>query len=62
MTEDSFNIYITGIDVFGNIDQVSRSDVNMIMTVNPKTKTILLTSIPRETRIYRSILSARLTS
>lgn len=51
VTEDSFNIYITGIDVFGDIDQVSRSDVNMIMTVNPKTKTILLTSIPRDTYI-----------
>lgn len=51
VTEDSFNIYITGIDVFGNIDQVSRSDVNMIITVNPKTKTILLTSIPRDTYI-----------
>ncbi len=51
VTEDSFNIYITGIDVYGDIDQVSRSDVNMIMTVNPKTKTILLTSIPRDTYI-----------
>lgn len=48
VTEDSFNVYITGIDVFGDIDQVSRSDVNMIMTVNPKTKEILLTSIPRD--------------
>lgn len=48
VTEDSFNIYITGIDVFGDIDQVSRSDVNMIMTVNPKTREILLTSIPRD--------------
>ncbi|NLD20034.1 MAG: LCP family protein [Clostridiales bacterium] len=48
VTEDPFNIYITGIDVWGEIDQVSRSDVNMIMTVNPKTKEILLTSIPRD--------------
>lgn len=49
VTEDSYNIYISGIDVYGDIDQVSRSDVNMIVTVNPKTKTILLTSIPRDT-------------
>lgn len=49
VTEDSYNIYISGIDVYGDIDQVSRSDVNMIVTVNPKTRTILLTSIPRDT-------------
>ncbi|NLD20413.1 MAG: LCP family protein [Clostridiales bacterium] len=48
ITEDPFNVYISGIDTFGSISKVSRSDVNMIMTVNPKTKQILLTSIPRD--------------
>ncbi|MDO4759407.1 MAG: LCP family protein [Candidatus Saccharibacteria bacterium] len=43
-----FNIFISGIDVSGPISTVSRSDVNMIATVNPKTKRILLTSIPRD--------------
>lgn len=47
-TRDSFNIYISGIDTNGNIATVSRSDVNMIVTVNPRTHTILLTSIPRD--------------
>lgn len=51
VTEDPFNIYISGIDVWGTIDQVSRSDVNMIMTVNPKTREILLTSIPRDSYV-----------
>lgn len=45
---DSFNIYISGIDAKGPISTVSRSDVNMIVTVNPKTHKILLTSIPRD--------------
>ncbi len=45
---ESFNIYISGIDVEGDISQVSRSDVNMIVTVNPKTHKVLLTSIPRD--------------
>ena len=45
---DSFNIYITGIDTYGDISSVSRSDVNIVMTVNPKTKQVLLTSIPRD--------------
>lgn len=48
INNDSFNIYISGIDTYGNISSVSRSDVNMIMTVNPKTHKILLTSIPRD--------------
>ena len=48
ITRDSFNIYISGIDTFGGIATVSRSDVNMIITVNPRTHKILLTSIPRD--------------
>jgi LCP family protein required for cell wall assembly len=48
MDNDSFNIYISGIDTYGSINTVSRSDVNIIATVNPKTSKILLTSIPRD--------------
>ena len=43
-----FNIYISGIDVSGPISTSSRSDVNIIMTVNPETKQILLTTTPRD--------------
>lgn len=46
--EEPFNIYISGIDVDGPITTNSRSDVNIIMTVNPNTKNILLTSTPRD--------------
>ena len=45
---EPFNILISGIDVYGDISQTSRSDVNIIVTVNPKTKKILLTSTPRD--------------
>ena len=48
VSNEPFNVYITGIDTYGDISSVSRSDVNIIMTVNPKTKQILLTSIPRD--------------
>lgn len=48
VTRQPFNIYISGIDIKGDISSVSRSDVNMIMTVNPKSSQILLTSIPRD--------------
>ncbi|HIW20544.1 MAG TPA: LCP family protein [Candidatus Dorea intestinavium] len=43
-----FSIFISGIDVSGPISTNSRSDVNIIMTVNPQTKKILLTTTPRD--------------
>ena len=46
--EKGFNIYISGIDVAGPIESTSRSDVNIIMSVNPTTKKILLTTTPRD--------------
>lgn len=46
--EKPFNVYISGIDVSGPITTNSRSDVNIIMTVNPSTKKILLTTTPRD--------------
>ena len=48
VTNTPFIVYISGIDTYGSITTVSRSDVNMIVTVNPNTKKILLTSIPRD--------------
>lgn len=44
----TFNVYISGIDTSGKISNVSRSDANILATVNTKTKTVLLTSIPRD--------------
>ena len=48
VTSKPFNIYITGIDTYGSISTKSRSDVNMIVSVNPKTHQILMTGIPRD--------------
>lgn len=48
VTKEPFIVYISGIDTSGPVSTVSRSDVNMIVTVNPTTKQILLTSIPRD--------------
>lgn len=55
LTKDAFNVYISGIDTTGSITNASRSDVNMIMTVNPTDRKILLTSIPRD---YHVVLSS----
>lgn len=43
-----FNICITGIDTYGPVSTRSRSDVNMVMTVNMNTHQILMTGIPRD--------------
>lgn len=48
VSEEPFSVYISGIDVYGEISQQSRSDVNIIATVNPKTKQILLVTTPRD--------------
>lgn len=48
VTKNTFNILISGIDTDGEISSVGRSDVNMILTVNPSTKQVLMTSIPRD--------------
>lgn len=48
---DSFNIYVSGIDTYGPISSVSRSDVNIIMTINRATHKILLTTTPRDSYV-----------
>ena len=51
VTEKAFTVYVTGIDTYGSVNTVARSDVNLIVTVNPKSKQILMTSIPRDCEI-----------
>lgn len=46
--EEAFAVYISGIDVYGSINKSSRSDVNILMYVNPVTKQILLINTPRD--------------
>ena len=46
-----FNIYISGIDTYGSISTVSRSDVNLILTVNMNTHKILMTETPRDSYV-----------
>ncbi|MDY3006312.1 LCP family protein [Anaerococcus porci] len=47
--DESFNVFISGIDTYGALSNVSRSDVNMIVSINPRKGKILITSIPRDT-------------
>lgn len=43
-----FVLYISGIDTYGEISSVSRSDVNILAVVNPQTHKILLINTPRD--------------
>lgn len=49
LTTESFTVFVSGIDTrTGLMLDKSLSDVNIVITVNPKTKNILMTTIPRD--------------
>ncbi len=48
ITEEPFHVLISGIDNAGSIKKTGRSDVNIIATINPSTKQVLLTTTPRD--------------
>ena len=48
VTNTPFAIYISGSDTRSNMLTVSRSDVNILVVVNPVTKQILLINTPRD--------------
>lgn len=45
---DTFFVYISGIDTFGSVTEKTRSDVNIVMGINPKTHQIMMINIPRD--------------
>lgn len=54
-TEGAFVMYVSGIDTYGSVKKKSRSDVNILLAVNPKTKKILLVNTPRDYYIPLSV-------
>lgn len=46
---DPFVVLVSGNDSYGSIGTNSRSDVNMLVCVNPATAQVLIISIPRDT-------------
>lgn len=55
ITTDPFTVYMSGIDVYGDISTTSRSDVNILATINPKTKQVLLVSTPRDYYVQTTV-------
>lgn len=48
VTNTPFNVFIAGGDGFGSIDAIFNTDVNMVATIDPVNRKVLLTSIPRD--------------
>lgn len=48
VTKEAFNVYVSGLDFTGDISQNYHSDVNILVTVNPVSHQVLMTSIPRD--------------
>lgn len=48
ITKDPFIVYVSGIDTSGNVASKARSDVNILIAVNPETKNILMINTPRD--------------
>lgn len=48
ITTEPFTVMLNGSDSRGGLGDVDRSDVNMLVTINPVTKVVLLVSIPRD--------------
>ena len=48
ITKEPFIVFLSGMDVYGELEQTSRCDVNIMACVNPTTKQVLLVSVPRD--------------
>ena len=48
VTKDPFIVYISGSDSRGSVSDTARSDVNIVVVVNPNKRKVLLVSIPRD--------------
>ena len=55
--KNPFVVYISGIDTSGNVASKARSDVNMLVAVNPSTKNILMINTPRDSNFEHLYLN-----
>lgn len=51
ITQMPFQVLVSGADESGKTEQDGRSDINLLLTVNPVSKVILITEISRDTYI-----------
>lgn len=51
VTKNPFIMYLGGIDSYGDVSVVARTDVNLVVVVNPKERQILMVSLPRDIEV-----------
>lgn len=56
IAQKPFQVLVSGMDTFG-AKKLGRSDLNLLLTVNPNSKTVLITNIPRDTYLKAPDLS-----
>lgn len=56
IAQKPFQVLVSGMDTFGS-KKTGRSDLNLLLTVNPNSKTILITHIPRDLYVKAEGLS-----
>lgn len=51
---EGFTVYLCGADLSSgsNINSTGRGDVNVLLTINPKTKQVYMQTVPRDTFVY----------
>lgn len=54
-----FIVYLSGIDIEGDVSTTSRSDVNILAVVNPETRQVLLLNTPRDYYVPLSISNGK---
>lgn len=60
VAEETFTVYLSGNDSYGTVSLADgRTDVNILATVNPNTKQILLTTTPRDYYVEEPIYGSR---
>ena len=54
ISKEPFTIYLCGADLSSgeDINSTGRGDVNILLTVNPKTKQVYMQAVPRDTFVY----------
>lgn len=60
ITKEPFTLYICGVDLSGikNVNATGRGDVNILLSVNPQTKTVNMQVIPRDLFVYIPVKGA----
>ena len=60
ISKDPFNVFISGVDLTSRgINEKGSSDVNIILTVNPQTKKMIMQTIPRDSWVPVTCMNDR---